>query len=78
MKLTDRRNLEFGWLGGAASSKLLNRRKSVDPAKIRDFGDSAKTRDFRDPDNHFGSDVTTFTTSSAAPNLVNRINMNFE
>ena len=70
MKLTDRRNLEFGWLGGAASSKLLNRRKSVDPAKIRDFGDSAKIRDFRDPDNHFGSDITTFTTSSAAPNLV--------
>ncbi len=73
MKLTDRRNLEFGWLGGAASSKLLNRRKSVDPAKIRDFGDSAKIRNFGDSDNHFGSDVTTFTTSSAAPNLVKRL-----
>ena len=63
VKLTDRRDLEFAWLG---SSKLLNRRKSVDPAKIRDFRDSEK---IRDGDNLFGNDVTTSFTS-AAPNLV--------
>ncbi len=57
-KATDRRNLEFGWLCG--SSKLLNRRKSVDPAKIRDLSDFEGSP---------GNDVTTI-ISSAAPNLV--------
>jgi hypothetical protein len=46
---------EFSWLDG---SKLLNRRKSIDPAKIRDLTD-------------LDDDSANFTASAAAPNLVN-------
>jgi hypothetical protein len=36
----DRRSLEFNWLiGSSGSSKLLHRRKSIEPAKIRDNPD---------------------------------------
>jgi hypothetical protein len=36
----DRRSLEFDWLiGSSGSRKLLHRRKSIEPAKIRDNPD---------------------------------------
>ena len=62
-QVTDRRNLEFDWLTeSSGSSKLLHRRKSIDPAKIRDVPD------FEGP---FGNDVTTVIASDA-PNLVRK------